>query len=62
LADEKGERLRGDLLGPISSLFLGAEVVVTQVTSNAGIEANGSFRVVRTRVGSSSPMAAGSGC
>ncbi|WP_312403269.1 phosphomannomutase [Rhizobium sp.] len=52
LSDETGEPVRGDLLGLISSLFLGADVVVTPVTSNSGIEANGSFRVVRTRVGS----------
>ncbi len=52
LSDEKGEPLRGDLLGLISSLFLGADVVVTPVTSNSGIEANGTFDVVRTRVGS----------
>ncbi len=52
LSDEKGEPLRGDLLGLISSLFLGADVVVTPVTSNSGIEANGTFQVVRTRVGS----------
>lgn len=52
LSDETGEPLRGDLLGLISSLFLGADVVVTPVTSNSGIEANGTFQVVRTRVGS----------
>lgn len=52
LADENGDPLRGDLLGLISSLFLGADVVVTPVTSNSGIEANGTFQVVRTRVGS----------
>lgn len=52
LSDETGEPLRGDLLGLISSLFLGADVVVTPVTSNSGIEADGTFQVVRTRVGS----------
>lgn len=52
LSDEKGEPVRGDLLGLISSLFLGADVVVTPVTSNSGIEENGTFEVVRTRVGS----------
>jgi phosphomannomutase len=36
----------------ISANFLGAGTVVTPVTSNSGIEAAGSFRVVRTRVGS----------
>ncbi|MDW9428075.1 phosphomannomutase [Sinorhizobium meliloti] len=52
LSDERGEPLRGDLLGLISSLFLEADVVVTPVTSNSGIEANGTFLTIRTRVGS----------
>jgi phosphomannomutase len=52
VADETGTPLRGDLLGLISANFLGAGTVVTPVTSNSGIEAAGSFRVVRTRVGS----------
>ncbi|MDE1996334.1 MAG: phosphomannomutase, partial [Rhizobiaceae bacterium] len=52
VADETGEPLRGDLLGLIAARFLGAEVVVTPVTSNSGIEAAGTYSVVRTRVGS----------
>jgi phosphomannomutase len=52
LSDEQGEPVRGDLLGLVSSLFLEADVVVTPVTSNSGIEANGTFRTIRTRVGS----------
>lgn len=52
LSDEQGEPLRGDLLGLVSSMFLNASVVVTPVTSNSGIEANGAFKVIRTRVGS----------
>lgn len=52
VADERGEPLRGDLLGLIAGRFLGAETVVTPVTSNSGIETAGSFSVVRTRVGS----------
>jgi phosphomannomutase len=52
VADETGTPLRGDLLGLIASLFLGADTVVTPVTSNSGIEAAGDYRVVRTRVGS----------
>ncbi|MDI7864522.1 phosphomannomutase [Rhizobiaceae bacterium n13] len=52
VADERGNPLRGDLLGLISANFLGASVVVTPVTSNSGIEASGTFRVERTRVGS----------
>jgi phosphomannomutase len=52
LADEHGQPLRGDLLGLIAARFLKADVVVTPVTSNSGLEADGSFEVMRTRVGS----------
>lgn len=52
VADETGAPLRGDLLGLIVARFLGAQVVVTPVTSNSGIEAAGGFSVTRTRVGS----------
>lgn len=52
LADETGTPLRGDLIGLITSSFLKAQVVVTPVTSNSGIEAAGAFKVVRTKVGS----------
>ena len=52
VSDETGEPLRGDLLGLIAANFLRADVVVTPVTSNSGIEAAGSYAVTRTRVGS----------
>ncbi|MCS4091852.1 phosphomannomutase [Rhizobium sp. BK176] len=52
VADEGGTPLRGDLLGLIVARFLRAKVVVTPVTSNSGIEAAGSYRVTRTKVGS----------
>lgn len=52
VADETGTPLRGDLLGLIVAGFLEAKVVVTPVTSNSGIEAAGSYRVTRTKVGS----------
>lgn len=58
VADEKGTPVRGDLLGLVTSRFLGAQVVVTPVTSNSGIEAAGSFKVVRTKVGSPYVIAA----
>lgn len=58
LTDETGLPLRGDLLGLITARFLGAAVVATPVTSNSGIEANGSFLVKRTRVGSPYVIAA----
>ncbi|WP_114011288.1 phosphomannomutase [Cohaesibacter intestini] len=52
LADGQGIPLRGDLLGLMTARFLKAEVVVTPVTSNSGIERNGDFGVLRTQVGS----------
>ena len=52
VSDEAGTPLRGDLLGLIVARFLNAEVVVTPVTSNSWIEAAGSYRVIRTKVGS----------
>ncbi|MET0171596.1 MAG: phosphomannomutase [Agrobacterium vaccinii] len=52
LADEHGDPLRGDLLGLITANFLNADVVVTPVTSNSGIEDSGEFKVLRTKVGS----------
>ncbi len=53
MADETGALVRGDVLGILTARFVGAEVVVTPVTSNSAIEATGFFReVVRTKVGS----------
>ncbi len=52
VADETGSPLRGDLLGLVTAGFLAAKVLVTPITSNSGIEASGSYRVLRTRVGS----------
>lgn len=52
VADENGVPLRGDLLGLMTARFLNANVVVTPVTSNSGIEKNGDFSVTRTQVGS----------
>ncbi len=51
--DGTGEFLRGDVLGMIAARFLGADRVVTPVTSNSAIEGVGWFgRVDRTKVGS----------
>lgn len=58
VADETGTLLRGDLLGLISSKFLTANVIVTPVTSNSGLEAASGVEVVRTRVGSPYVIAA----
>jgi len=53
LADETGNFIRGDMLGILTALFLGADAVVTPVTSNSSIEGLGRFsKVVRTKVGS----------
>lgn len=58
VADEHGLPLRGDLLGLMVSRFLGAAVVATPVTSNSGLEKDGGFEVLRTRVGSPFVIAA----
>jgi len=51
--DGNGEFVRGDVLGLVAARFLGADRVVTPVTSNSAIEGVGWFgQVVRTRVGS----------
>ena len=53
LADEAGAVIPGDLLGQITSAIMGAEVLVTPVSSNSGAEAGGRFaRVLRTQIGS----------
>jgi len=52
LADEFGTFVRGDTLGILAAQFLGADRVVTPITSNSAIEALGSFAVMRTKVGS----------
>ena len=53
IADETGAFLRGDLLGAVTAAAIGADYVVTPVSSNSGIERCGRFaRVVRTRIGS----------
>ena len=53
IIDANGDFVRGDAIGLIAARFLGADSVVTPVTSNSAIEALGVFRTVqRTRVGS----------
>ena len=53
IADEAGRFVRGDLVGAMTAARLGADVVVTPVTSNSALETCGRFgTVVRTRVGS----------
>lgn len=52
IADATGTFLRGDLVGVIAAKYLGADVIVTPVTSNSALEESGFHQVVRTRVGS----------
>ncbi|MBB3936754.1 phosphomannomutase [Aureimonas phyllosphaerae] len=53
LADERGRIVRGDLLGLLTARRLGADIVVTPVTSSSSLErAPFLSQVVRTRVGS----------
>lgn len=53
LIDGDGNFVRGDVLGLVTAKFVGAETVVTPVTSNSAIESVGYFaRVERTKVGS----------
>jgi phosphomannomutase len=43
---------RGDALGAVAAQFLKADVVVTPVSSNPGIDGRLGFQVIRTRIGS----------
>jgi phosphomannomutase len=53
VADEAGLFLRGDLVGALTARYLGADAIVTPVTSNSALDRPGLFeRVIRTRVGS----------
>ncbi|ATU93995.1 phosphomannomutase [Phyllobacterium zundukense] len=53
IADDRGTFLRGDSVGLLTARFLGADAVVTPVTSNTAVELSGLFtKVYRTKVGS----------
>jgi phosphomannomutase len=53
MADEHGEWMRGDVLGVLCARYLGAECVVTPVSSNTALEKSGWFaQTARTRIGS----------
>ncbi len=59
VADAQGAWLRGDVLGLICAQAVGADVVVTPVSSNSVLELSGAVRkVVRTRIGSPYVIAA----
>lgn len=53
LTDENGEVIPGDILGQITALALGAEVVVTPISSNSGVTLLPEIaEVILTRIGS----------
>lgn len=53
IGDERGNWLRGDVVGILCAQYLGADIVVTPVSSNTAVEKCGSFKqVIRTRIGS----------
>ncbi|RMG32713.1 MAG: phosphomannomutase [Gammaproteobacteria bacterium] len=53
IGDERGEWLRGDVLGVLTAHYLQADAVVTPVSSNTVLERSGWFeRTLRTRIGS----------
>ncbi|NLI79906.1 MAG: phosphomannomutase [Candidatus Riflebacteria bacterium] len=59
VGDERGEWFRGDVAGILTARWLGADTVVTPVSSNTAVEKCGWFRrVVRTRIGSPYVVAA----
>ena len=53
LGDERGDWLRGDVVGILCAQYLGARAVATPVSSNTALEKCGAFeRIARTRIGS----------
>lgn len=58
VTDASGRIVPGDILGPLTAGFLGADVLCTPVTSNTAVDAMGFARVVRTRIGSPFVIAA----
>jgi phosphomannomutase len=53
IGDEQGQWMRGDVLGVLVAHYLGADAVVTPVSSNSLLELSNWFdSVVRTRIGS----------
>ena len=52
LTDERGEVVPGDILGQITAQALGAEAVVTPISSNSGVARKGFETVSFTRIGS----------
>lgn len=63
LADASGAVVPGDVLGQITAGVVGADHVVTPVSSNSGVDLSGRFsRVIRTKIGSPFVIAAMGAC
>ena len=59
MTDAKGAVIPGDVLGTLTAGLLGADTVVTPVSSNSMVELSGRFgRVIRTKIGSPFVIAA----
>ena len=59
MTDAKGTVIPGDVLGTLTAGLLGADTVVTPVSSNSMVELSGRFgRVIRTKIGSPFVIAA----
>lgn len=58
LTDAAGHIVPGDVLGQITAQVLGADLLVTPVSSNSGAELGGARTVMRTRIGSPYVIAA----
>ncbi|GFE52470.1 phosphomannomutase [Roseobacter cerasinus] len=61
LADETGRVIPGDILGQITAEALGAEVIVTPISSNSGVTQKAFKDVRQTRIGSPYVIAAMAG-
>ncbi|MBF0469913.1 MAG: phosphomannomutase [Gammaproteobacteria bacterium] len=59
VSDEAGNWLRGDIAGILTARYLGADTIVTPVSSNSAVELSALFRqVIRCRIGSPYVIAA----
>lgn len=58
VTDAEGQVVPGDILGQITAEYLGAETVVTPVSSNSGVTQKGFARVHLTQIGSPFVIAA----
>ena len=59
ISNERGEWLRGDIVGILAADYLHAHIIATPVSSNSAVEKSGRFdEVLRTRIGSPYVIAA----